>query len=131
MTKLNLNPIELIARTVIFLTFIGHGIIAVGVNPNWIILITSFGFSNAQAIAIMPFIGFIDIIVAFTILIKPNKFILFWAVFWAFSAALSRPIAGDSFLEFIERASNWGLPLTILLMRYYPNVKGNKVITRL
>jgi len=118
---MKLNPIELITRIAISLTFIGHGIYAIGVNPKWVILITTFGFSVEKAIMIMPYIGVLDLIVATLILVKPSKVLLFWMVFWAFITALSRVISGDSVLEFIERSSNWGLPLVYLLFKYFPN----------
>lgn len=118
---MKLNPIELIARIAISFTFIGHGIYAIGVNPKWIKLITTFGFSVEKAILIMPYIGVLDLIVALLILVKPSKALLFWMIFWAFITALSRVISGDSILELIERSSNWGLPLVYLLYKYFPN----------
>lgn len=117
--KTKLNPIEFIARLGVFGTFMGHGIVAIGVNPKWIPLLTSFGFSGEQAVFLMPLIGILDIIVAVIILIYPIRIVLYWAVFWAILTALSRPISGESFLEFIERSSNWGLPLVLLMMKYY------------
>lgn len=113
-------PLELIARIGVFGTFLGHGIVAIGVNPKWIPLLTAFGFSGEQAVFIMPFIGMLDIVVAIIVLIYPIRIVLFWAVFWTFLTALSRPVSGDSFLDFFERSSNWGLPLVLLMMRYYP-----------
>lgn len=116
-----INILEILARIGIFGTFIGHGMFAVAVNPKWIHLMTAFGFSNEQAIFIMPYIGFLDIIVAIMILVKPNKWVVFWAIFWTFLTALSRPIAGESILDFFERSANWILPLLLLLIKYYPN----------
>jgi hypothetical protein len=114
-----ISTLELVARICIFGTFIGHGITAIGVNPKWIPLLTSFGLSGEQSVFIMPFIGILDIIVAFIILLYPIRIVLFWALFWTFLTALSRPISGDSFLEFFERSSNWGLPLVLIMFRYY------------
>lgn len=115
---------EIVARIGVFGTFLGHGIVAVGVNPKWIPLLTAFGFSGEQAVFIMPFIGILDILVAISILVYPIRIVLFWAFFWALLTALSRPVSGDSFLEFFERSSNWGLPLVLLLMKYYPEINN-------
>ena len=41
---LKIPLIEAIARIGIFGTFLGHGIVAIGVNPKWIPLLASFGF---------------------------------------------------------------------------------------
>lgn len=116
---------EIVARIGVFGTFLGHGIVAIGVNPKWISLLTAFGFSGEQAAFIMPFIGVLDIIVAILILVYPIRIVLFWALFWAFLTALSRPVSGNSFLEFFERSSNWGLPLVLLMMRYYSQKSKN------
>jgi hypothetical protein len=124
--KTKLNPIEFIARLGVFGTFMGHGIVAIGVNPKWIPLLTSFGFSEEQAVFLMPLIGILDIIVAMIILIYPIRIVLYWAVFWAILTALSRPISGESFLEFFERSSNWGLPLVLLMMKYYKKNQLNQ-----
>ena len=119
-------PMELVARIGVFGTFLGHGIVAIGVNPKWIPLLTAFGLSGEQAVFVMPFIGILDIVVAILILVYPIRIVLFWALFWAFLTALSRPVSGDSFLEFFERSSNWGLPLVLLILRYYPEKTINQ-----
>jgi hypothetical protein len=116
----NLKPAELIARIGIFGTFLGHGIVALEINPKWIPLIKAFGFSNEQAITIMPYIGMLDIVVAFLALLIPLRIVLIWAFTWAFLTALSRPISGLPLVEFIERASNWTFPLALLVMQGFP-----------
>lgn len=114
------DKMELLTKIGVFGTFLGHGIVALGVNPKWIPLITCFGFSENQAITLMPFIGIADIIVAFAVLFYPIRAIVGWAVLWAFMTALSRPISGERFVEFIERSANWCLPLLLLLLLGIP-----------
>lgn len=114
------NPLELIARIGVFGTFLGHGIIVFGVNPKWISYLTTVGFSADQAMSIMPLIGIMDIIVAIITLVSPIREILIWAAIWAFLTALIRPIAGESFLDFVERSANWCLPLILLMIQFYP-----------
>ena len=109
------NLLEKCMRVGVFGTFLGHGIVAFGGNTKWIPLITCYGFSRDQAIAIMPYIGIVDIIVAFIILFYPIRVIVLWAILWAFMTALSRPISGDEFVEFVERSANWCLPLVLFL----------------
>ncbi|WP_268848539.1 hypothetical protein [Flavobacterium aestivum] len=123
--KLNiLTPsLEIIARIGVFGTFLGHGILAIGVNPKWIPLLTSVGFTTQQSIFIMPIIGIIDVLVAIITLLYPVRQILIWASIWAFLAALSRPFSGEPFLEFVERAANWCLPLVLLMFQYNPAKK--------
>ncbi|TRX38100.1 hypothetical protein FNW52_04145 [Flavobacterium sp. ZT3R18] len=123
--KLNIikNPLEIIARIGVFGTFLGHGILAIGVNPKWIPLLTSVGFTTQQSIFLMPIIGIMDILVAITTLLYPVRQILIWASIWAFLTALSRPFSGEPFLEFVERAANWCLPLVLLMFQYSPAKK--------
>ena len=100
----------------VFGIFLGHGIYAIQVNQTWVPFLVKVGFSNDLAIQIMPYIGYLDIIVAVSVLIKPLRIILIWAIFWAFLTALMRPIAGGSILDFVERAGNWATPLALLLL---------------
>ncbi len=100
----------------IFGIFLGHGIYAIQVHKSWIPFLEVIGFSRDLAIQIMPYIGTLDILVAISILIKPLRPILIWAVFWALLTALMRPIAGGSLIDFIERSGNWATPLALLLL---------------
>jgi len=100
----------------VFGIFLGHGIYAIQVNQAWIPFLEKVGFSNNLSNQIMPYIGYLDIIVAVSVLIKPVRFILIWAIFWAFLTALMRPIAGGSILDFVERSGNWATPLALYLI---------------
>ncbi|MCL9805812.1 hypothetical protein NAT51_12755 [Flavobacterium amniphilum] len=125
MNKNIINIVEKCARIGVFGTYLGHGIVALGINPKWIPLLTCFGFSEEQAIFLMPYIGVLDIIVAFFVLIFPIRIVVLWAVLWAFATALSRPISGQEFVEFVERSANWCLPLVLLLTLGIPDKVKN------
>ncbi|MES2811194.1 MAG: hypothetical protein V4670_01880 [Bacteroidota bacterium] len=117
--------LEKCIRVGVFGTFLGHGIVALGINQKWIPLITCFGFSESQAITLMPYIGIADIIVAILVLFYPIRAVVGWAILWAFMTALSRPISGESIVEFVERSANWCLPLVLLIVLGIPqNVKS-------
>lgn len=116
---MNKSAVDLILRIGVFGTFIGHGILALRVNPGWVHFLTTAGFSAEQAQVIMPVIGSLDIILAIWVLIKPNKYVLLWMVFWAFLTALMRPLSGGSFIEFVERSANWAAPLALLYLRRF------------
>ena len=64
----------------------------------------------------MPLIGFIDILVAFLIIVKPFRFLLVYAFIWTFLTALIRPLSGEHFMEFVERFSNIAVPLALIIM---------------
>lgn len=111
---------EWILRIGIFGTFLGHGIFALGVKQSWIPLLSAFGFSEATATTLLPFIGATDITVAFLALLWPVRIVLIWATIWAFATAISRPIAGEPFWDFVERSANWAAPLALLALQGFP-----------
>lgn len=117
------TKIEWILRIGVFGVFLGHGSLAIIANPAWVPYLTFIGFTSAQAIHIMPFIGSVDVIVAFWVLLRPNKYILLWAVFWTLLTAIIRPLSGESILTFIERTANWAAPLALF---YYRNIQSNR-----
>jgi len=88
----NIDNIKIICRIGVFGTFLGHGLLGLSVHLKWIPLLACYGLSNDHAIRIMPFIGMLDILIAFVILIYPMRIFLIWAIFWTFLTALSRPI---------------------------------------
>lgn len=111
---------EWILRIGTFGAFLGHGLFAIGIKEDWIPLVTGFGFSEAAARTLLPLIGTFDVIVAFLVLLWPIRIVLMWATLWSFMTALSRPVAGKPFLDFVERAANWAAPLALLYLQGFP-----------
>ncbi len=109
--------LQWILRIGVFGTFLGHGVFALGVKSGWIPFLTVVGFSEATAIKLMPIIGVIDIVVAILALVKPMPIVFLYAFIWAFATALIRPIAGLPIWDFVERASNWAVPLALLIIQ--------------
>ena len=112
----DLKRVEWILRIGIFGTFVGHGVFAWTVKKSWLVYFTSLGFSETFAIAVLPFIGMMDMLVGAWVLLKPNKYVLGWAAFWGFWTALVRPLAGEPIWDFVERWSNWAAPLALLYL---------------
>ena len=119
-----ISRIEWVLRIGVFGTFLGHGLLAISLNPTWIPYLTTLGFTPDQAKILMPVIGSLDIIVALWVLFKPNKYVLLWAVFWGLATAIIRPLSGELFLTFVERAANWAVPLALYFYRFNEQ-KGN------
>lgn len=116
----NTKKVEWVLRIAIFGTFLGHGTFALLGKKSWIPYLTTVGFSEGTAAILLPVIGVIDIVVALFMLIKPLRAVLIWAAVWGFATALIRPVSGEPVWDFIERASNWGAPLALLLLRGIP-----------
>jgi hypothetical protein len=112
------SKLEWVLRIGVFGTFLGHGLLAISINAAWIPYLITVGFTPEQAQFIMPIIGSIDIIVALWVLLKPNKYVVLWAVFWALATAVIRPLSGELFLTFVERAANWAVPLALYFYKF-------------
>ncbi len=115
-----MQPAKWLLRVGVCGTFIGHGLVALSVKTAWLPFLMFWGFSEPTSVILMKLIGCIDLIVAFTVLVKPIRIILIWATVWAFATALMRPLTGLSLLAFFERSSNWAAPLALLWLCGFP-----------
>lgn len=116
---------EYILRIAVFGTFLGHGIFALKHNMAWVPFLTFWGFSPETSLHLMTFIGILDVIIALSALFRPVKALLLYATFWAFAAALMRPIAGGYILDFVERSSNFLAPLALYCILYFKDRKSS------
>ncbi|MBI4119004.1 MAG: hypothetical protein HY452_01955 [Parcubacteria group bacterium] len=114
---MNISKINWILRIAVAGEFLGHGVFALQGKPQWISWISQLtGANNILAAKLLMGIGFLDLLVAAVVLIKPLKPVLIWAVFWGFWTALMRPLVGEPVWDFVERWANWGAPLALLLL---------------
>ena len=81
---------------------------------------TSIGPSHSEGSISRNGFGVIDVLVALMALFKPLRIVFLWAALWAFLAAAIRPLAGESILEFVERAALWAAPLAYLFLVGFP-----------
>ena len=110
------DKFQLVLRIGVFGVFLGHGVFALEGKQRFIEMIESMVPVDAATAASLLFaIGIVDILVAFSVLLKPQKFVLIYATIWAFMTALARVTAGDPVWDFAERAANWAVPLALLL----------------
>jgi hypothetical protein len=110
------DKLELVLRIGVFGVFLGHGIFALEGKQQFVVMIQSMVFVDSSTATTLLFaIGIIDILVAFSVLLKPQRYVLIYAAVWAFMTALARITAGDPVWDFVERAANWTVPLALLL----------------
>ena len=127
---------DLFLRIAVALTFLGHGLYAIGIHPvpgHFIdMVILSLHVSETTARGILAMAGAIDILIAIAIFIPRSdiyKPLLIWAITWGFLTALARVYAHVSFgnlgpgldrwlYETILRAPHYGVP-ALLLLRHY------------
>lgn len=96
--------------------FIGHGAWGIITKPIWCNYFAVFGIGHGLAYRIMPFLGSFDILLGIVILFYPLRAIPMWLVLWGITTAMLRPLSGEPFAEFIERAGNFGAPLVLLIL---------------
>jgi len=96
--------------------FIGHGAFGIITKAIWCNYFALFGIGKEMAYRLMPVAGTVDILLGILLLMKPFRAIAAWLVIWSIITALCRPLSGEPFAEFIERAGNYGAPLCLLLM---------------
>ncbi|HXB29993.1 MAG TPA: hypothetical protein VNW49_09250 [Puia sp.] len=96
--------------------FIGHGAFGIITKPIWCNYFALFGINKITAYHLMPMLGSVDIMLGIVILFKPIRAIAVWLIFWGIITALCRPLSGEPFAEFVERAGNFGAPLCLLLL---------------
>ena len=113
-------------RFAIAMCFIGHGSFGIITKPIWCNYFAVFGIGKVMAYHLMPVLGGFDILCGIVMLIYPLRIVPVWLVVWGVVTALLRPMSGEPFAEFIERAGNFGAPLALLLLSggFVPNFKS-------
>jgi hypothetical protein len=100
--------------------FLGHGLLALRVNPSWLVFFETVGLSVETGMTLMPLVGLLDVALALTVLVYPMRVVLMWMTVWALWTAALRPLSGQGILEFVERGGNFGAPLALLFVRGLP-----------
>jgi len=103
-------------RIGVAMCFIGHGAFGIRVKEGWVPFFQALGFSDAIAHRLMPIVGTFDITMGITALLSPCRAVLLWMSVWATFTAFLRPLAGQGYWEVLERAGNYGIPMTFLAL---------------
>jgi uncharacterized membrane protein YphA (DoxX/SURF4 family) len=96
--------------------FFGHGAFGFIGKKIWLNYFAVFGVGSALGNHLMPVVGTVDILMGISLLIYPTRAVLGWLAVWGAVTALCRPLSGEPFAEFIERAGNYCAPLALLLL---------------
>ncbi|WP_426667100.1 hypothetical protein ACPPVU_13830 [Mucilaginibacter sp. McL0603] len=103
--------------------FIGHGAFGIITKKIWLNYFAVFGISHNMGYHLMPIVGILDILMGISLIFYPTRAILLWLAVWGFITALCRPLSGEHFAEVIERAGNYGAPLTLLILSGFAGKK--------
>lgn len=118
------NRLHPIFRIACAMCFIGHGAFGIITKQIWCNYFGVFGIGEALACKLMPLIGMADIILGIILIVYPVRAVAGWLVFWGLFTASLRPLSGEPFAEFLERAGNFGAPVVLLLLSMAPREKG-------
>ena len=110
------HKIYYLLRIASAMCFIGHGCFGIIGKQIWCNYFAVLGISHDVSVQLMPYVGTIDILLGISLLICPIRAIVVWLVIWGTVTAMLRPLSGEPFPEFIERAGNFGAPLALLLL---------------
>lgn len=96
--------------------FIGHGAFGIITKPIWCNYFAVFGIGHDPAYRLMPLLGSFDILMGIVVLVYPMRAIPLWLILWGTATALLRPLSGEPFAEYMERAGNFGAPFALLIL---------------
>lgn len=103
-------------RVACAMCFIGHGAFGIITKQVWCNYFGVFGIDETRAYALMPVVGVTDIVLGLVLLFHPLKIAAAWLIFWGLFTALLRPLSGEPFAEFLERAGNYGAPFMLMIL---------------
>jgi len=142
--KIRFDQTLIFAKVFIALTFIGHGLFAVGFYPvpgNFVeMVISTFGLSEPEAYTFLRVAGCIDFIAAIFIFIpKIEVLALGFMTFWGMTTAFARTVSHIDFDLFAMSANQWVfetiyrlphglLPLFLMMYLFYGKKKQVKQI---
>jgi hypothetical protein len=121
---LEYNTIHWLLRIACAAEFIGHGAFGIITKPVWVNYFGVVGIPPWLAYKLMPLIGSIDISLGIVVLFYPLRAALLYMAFWGLLTATIRPLAGEPIWEWVERAPNWGVPLALLYLRGFGDLRG-------
>ena len=96
--------------------FIGHGAFGIRLKEAWLAYFHAMGFNDAVGLRLMPVVGTVDILMGISMLLSPCRAVLLWMSLWGLFTATLRPLAGEPWWEVLERAGNYGVPMTFLAL---------------
>lgn len=123
-----------VAKMAIALTFIGHGLYAMGYFPvpgNFVYMThTILGTSDAASKDFLYVAGVLDLIVAVALFVpRADRYALLYCAFWGFLTALARPVVyilpnhlfwltvHQTLFEFVVRIPHFMLPLLVFFWK--------------
>lgn len=112
----DVKPLYYTLRIACALCFIGHGAFGFITKQVWCNYFAVVGIGEATSYTLMPLVGFADVTCGMLLLFYPVRIAAAWLIVWGLATALMRPLSGEPFAEFVERAGNYGAPFILMAL---------------
>jgi len=100
--------------------FIGHGAFGILTKKEWLPYFAVAGIHAHLAYVLMPLIGVLDVTLGILAILRPMRLTILYMTCWGLWTALLRPLSGESGWETVERAPNYLVPFSLLLVMGLP-----------
>lgn len=117
------SAVDWLLRVAVAGALVGHGAYgAILAKASWFGYFAVLGFSQTtvESLGLFSVVGGAEIALGLIVLVFPVPALLIFLAAWKIFTELLRPAAGESFFEFVERASNMIAPLALLYVRGRP-----------
>lgn len=100
--------------------YVGHGAFGIFGKSDWLPFFQLVGIGESSAWSLMLVVGIVDVAVGLSMMLRPCRAVLLYMTVWSLWTAALRPLTGLSLWEMVERAGNYGVPLTLLVWTWAP-----------
>lgn len=104
-----------IFRIGVAMNFIAHGTWGLVGREAWLPYFEVANIGPEAAFPLMWQIGLADVTAGVMMLLLPLRSLLLYMVIWGLWTAVLRPLSGDPWWHWMERAGNYGVPLALLI----------------
>ena len=104
-----------VMRVSIALLLVGHGGLGIwAAKQEWFDFLRWLRATDvSQAADLMPWVGAFEVVLGLAVLFKPLRGLLLFVLAWKLGTELLRPLVGQPNYQFVERAGDYVLPLTL------------------
>jgi hypothetical protein len=100
-----LTIVHRILRLAVVAEFVGHGAFGIITKAAWLPYFGVVGIPEWAAWRLMPVVGAVDVALGIVAVFRPMPAALLYMAAWGLWTALLRPLTGEGWWEFLERAA--------------------------
>lgn len=96
---------------------VGHaGLLLTAHQSLWISQFALFGQTKQEALTLLPWFAWFEIVLGMMVLVKPIPGMLFFICIWKIAVEILRPLTGDTIWAVLERSGSYAAPLVLCLL---------------